>query len=125
MHNPTGERMIASLVVRGPRGGRQPSFLPYGDVTLHLDERLERAWKEGGSKGTGVKREGDRILIGAGGARLDGLVLPVRFAGRVTVTMRRRKSTPRRDFGLDVVHMVGTRTIGGVSYEIRTDGPMP
>lgn len=134
LRNFTRQRMPSSLWIRGPRSGRQPSFLPYGEVSVRLDDRLQSLWKQGGAKGRGYKPDEYGLRIGTQDARIDNLVLPPGFEGRVFLRMRRLPSTPRRDFGLDIVHLVtgrqvgeavattpGERVIGGVSYEIRTD----
>jgi hypothetical protein len=134
LRNPTREPLPSSLWIRGPRSGRQPSFLPTGEVSVRFDERLQSLWKQGGTKGTGYKPDDYGLRVSASEARIDNLILPPRFEGRVFIRMRRLPSTPRRDFGLDIVHLAlgpqrpeaaGTlpreRVIGGVSYEIHTD----
>jgi len=134
LRNFSRQPLPSSLWIRGPRTGRQPSFLPYGEVYIRLDERLVRLWKQGGAKGTGYKLDNNGLRVSAEGARIDNLLLPPGFEGNVFVRMRRLPSTPRRDFGLDMIHLTRSRlaaevaahfprerVIGGVSYEIHTD----
>jgi hypothetical protein len=121
VRNSSRERAIGTLLFRGPTGGRQPSFLEHGEVVVKLDDKLAAAWKEGGGKGTGQQGDKEGIRFGREGGRLENLVLPPGFEGRVTVRLRRLPTTPRRDFGLDIEYQTSGKTVGGVSYEIHTD----
>jgi hypothetical protein len=121
VRNYSRERAIGTLLFRGPTGGRQPSFLEHGEVFVTLDGKLAAAWKEGGGKGAGQQADKEGIRFGREGGRLENLVLPPGFEGRVTVRLRRLPTTPRRDFGLDIEYQSGGKSVGGVSYEIHTD----
>lgn len=119
--SPKEERMVISLVVRGPRGGRLPSFLQNGEVFIQLDDKLMQAWKIGGGKGSGFIRTENELKISPEGARIDGLVLSPSVEGRVRIRFHRLPESPRRDFGLDIIQITGEKATGGVSYEIHTD----
>lgn len=121
IRNETAQPVVTTIVVRGPGAGMQPSFLTVGQVSVQLDSGLTRAWQEGGRRGAGYKLAQNGIEADTSGARFERLILPARFEGRLVLRLHRLARTPRRDFGLDVVQIVGDRVIGGVSYDIRTD----
>lgn len=118
-------RAITSFVIRAPKGEHENSFLRHGRVRLTLDEPLMRAWRKGGSKGRGVKVEGDHVLIDPNGGMFENVELEPNATGYAKLTFERLPKTARRTFVIDVIQSErtkrGSRVIGGVSYEIHTD----
>jgi hypothetical protein len=111
----------ASLRIGWTSDDRRPSFLPVGEVSVRLDRVLLAAWHRGGERGHGFERDGRGLGISPRGAQLDDLILPPGGEGRLYIRMHRLPSTPRRAYWLDVAQYSGDSTIGGVTYEIRTD----
>ncbi len=127
VRNVTRERMVTSLVIRPPRDERKNSFTRLGLVRVALADNLLRAWRKGGSKGTGFQTNGrDIVVTNPEGAQLQGIVLGPNEIAYVTLTFKRLPRTPKRQFLIDVVQLAAGRqryehVIGGVSYEIHTD----
>ena len=121
VRNDSDQRVPATLTIGGPRGGLRPSFTTQGQVLVRFDDRLADVWQKSGHKGSGFKRDGNLLLVGREGAWIDNLILPPHFEGRMTLRFRKLPSTQKRVFELDVTQSAGTRTIGGVSYEIHTE----
>jgi hypothetical protein len=65
-----------------------------------------------------------------GEAVIENLTLPRGVTGRVRLKFEKGAATPRGTFGVDVVQLTvrpggSPQVVGGVSYEIRTGGPVP
>ena len=122
--SPTAGEEVTQLVIRSSGAD---SFLRYGRVAIELDDVLLRAWREGGTKGSGLRAEGRRFVVGPEGAVLDNLRLPRGVPGRVRVAFGRLPETPRQTFFVDFVQQLegapgrgeAPRILGGVSYEVR------
>jgi hypothetical protein len=131
VRNPDREIRTIALAIRLPKTPPTASFFSVGQVIVELDEALLKAWRQGGSRGTGFKAEGRRVVItGAAGATFDNLILPYERGGRVKVTFRRLPRTPKLQFLVDfeqrrpaalAAKLKLAPVVGGISYEIHTD----
>ena len=128
--NPDTQNRAIELVIRSAERRGKPSFLAAGQVVVEFDEALAKAWRKGGSRGTGFRKDGNRIMVGKAGATFENVVLPYRAGGRLTLTFRRLRDTPRVDYVVDVVQRRPAESpaardrplvVGGVSYEIHAD----
>jgi hypothetical protein len=124
---PDGQGAPFAILVRPHRGQEKASVFQHVRVTVELDDALAMAWRRRGAKGRGFREEGGKIEVSEGGAVLDGLYLEPKNAGRVKLTFQKLPTAPRRDFVIDVVQMrpddsgeTHGRTVGGISYVIRT-----
>lgn len=132
MRNPEERALPFSLVVRIPPEQRH-SFIEQGVVALRLSESLRAAWKRGGTRSSGIRVDGDELIVTENGASIDGIVLDGFQQDAVRVSFRRKPDTRRTDYQIDFVqqttgeasprqytHAVRPRIIGGVSYDITT-----
>ena len=128
--NPDRENDTISIVIRSPSNPGKASFLAVGQVLVEFDEALLKAWQEGGSRGTGFRIEGNRLVIGSGGATFENLILPYQRGGRLKLVFRRLPATPKMEYLVDVEQRSPARLataqkrpalVGGISYEIHTD----
>jgi hypothetical protein len=128
--NPDDGNEAITIAVRSPSDRAKPSFLASGQVQVEFDDTLRKAWKDGGARGTGFRTDGDRLIIGEGGATLENVLLPPQRVGRMKLIFRRLPATPKREYLVDVeqrrpasfatAHKLSA-VVGGVSYEIHTD----
>jgi len=128
--NPDEESKAISIAVRSPAARGKPSFLAAAEVQVEFDDVLLKAWRAGGSSGTGFKAEGSRIVVGEQGAIFDNVMLPHKVQGQMRLVFRRLPSTPRQEYIVDVVQRRSANfaaakklpiVVGGVSYEVHTD----
>jgi hypothetical protein len=124
---PGGEDEPFAILVRPRRGQEEASFFRHVRVTVELDDVLATAWRRRGAKGRGFRAEGGKLEISDGGALLDGLYLEPKTARRVRLTFQKLPAAPQRDFVIDVVQVrlddsgeERARTLGGISYVVRT-----
>jgi hypothetical protein len=129
VRNVSKNRMIAALAVRPSKMFKTDphlSFIGDGRVTLSFDGALMRAWRRGGSKGKGFRRDGNLLMItDPNGAVFENLDLEPEAKGYARIVFQRLPKTSRRTFVVDAIQTQQVkrqgRVIGGVSYEIRTD----
>lgn len=133
VRNVDKESAVFSLVIRSPQNEVENSFIRYGQVIVRLDDGLMKAWRQGGSKGLGFKRQHDKFIVTeATGAVFQNVVMGRGMVGQVYLTFKRLPTTPRRSFIIDAVQLRSRvaspysskrpePAIGGVSYEIHTD----
>ncbi len=127
--NPDPEGPV-SIVVRSPTARVTKSFLESAQIVVEFDDALLKAWRAGGSRGSGFTMDADRAIIGQGGATFDNLILANNGGGALKLIFRRLPATPKRESLVDVVQkrsaeLAAARglpdVVGGVSYEIHTD----
>jgi hypothetical protein len=127
--NPDPEGPV-SIIVRSPTARVTKSFLESAQIVVEFDDALLKAWRAGGSRGSGFTMDADRAIIGQGGATFDNLILANNGGGALKLTFRRLPATPKREYLVDVVQkrsaaLAAARglpeVVGGVSYEIHTD----
>ncbi|MEO6454263.1 MAG: hypothetical protein ABIN97_09335 [Ginsengibacter sp.] len=139
--NTVKERRMASLVIRPDLKDLKNSFSKYGKVSVQLDKKLMKAWKEGGSIGSGFEKDKNGTLtVSENGATLDNIILDPGSSGNVKLSFERLPKTPGGTFMMDVIQFRtkkyprflrkpnhGKKTnqhqqvVGGVTYEIHTD----
>jgi hypothetical protein len=134
--DPDGLGSPFSIMIRPTRGQEEAGIFDRVRVTVALDEKLMSAWRRGGMRSRGLRTERGRLTVSErSGAVLENLQLAPRTAGRVKLTFEKSLAPPAaRTFGIDVVQLQlelagrgRQRTVGGVSYVIRTGrvGPPP
>lgn len=124
-------RAATSLVIRSPKNEMENSFIRHGQVTVRFDERLMRAWRQGGSRGKGYRIKGQSFIItDPAGAVFENIMTNPELVGYVKLTFRKLPTTPKQLFVIDTIQTRSQRepngavtryVIGGVSYEIHTD----
>lgn len=128
--NPDPESNAISIVIRSSSIRGRPSFLAMGQVMVEFDEELLKAWKEGGTQGTGFRMEGDRVIVGGEGAVFENLILPYKRGGRLKLIFQRLPATPKLEYLVDVEQRRPVKfaaaqkrsaVVGGISYEIHTN----
>lgn len=129
--NPDQHNRVVTLVIEPQETRGRPSFLGVGQIIVEFDATLLKAWQAGGARGKGFKVESGRAVItDAQGARFENLILPYLQGGTLKLTVRRLRSTPKREYLVDVEQWRPlafakkyklSPLVGGVSYEIHTD----
>jgi len=128
--NPDRANRAISIIIRSPSIHGKGSFLAAGQVLVEFDDALRKAWQAGGARGSGFRRERDRLMIGNEGATFENVILPYGSTGRLKLAFRRLPATPKRQYLVDVVERRPAKfstaqrlspVVGGVSYEIHTD----
>jgi hypothetical protein len=116
------DRMIIRL---GPTADEMNgSFLIYGSASLRLDGPLFMAWRSGGMLGNGVELQEDNTILitNPAGGTLEIMAADMLAPGRVSIHIRRPRSTPARVFHLEATqhYRRDGREVqaGGVTYEL-------
>lgn len=126
VRNVTKNRLGSTLVIRTPKGEGKNSFIRHGLVMVRLQDAFVKAWRRGGGKGSGFKRNGNDLVINGEAATIDNVLLEPNQIVYLKIVFKRLPKTPRKPFIVDVVQYSGTgaryrKVIGGVSYEVHTD----
>lgn len=114
------------LHIPPPPESQPRSFVRDGRVLVRLDDVLMQAWTRTGRHGEGYRLEDGGFLLSP---EPDGSTiafdLPPGVEGQIELEFRRRDSTPRRNYLLDIVQTVDGRPVGGMSYSILCAPPPP
>lgn len=118
----SNERRAIRLEINDEAIFPKHKFTETGRVFLKLDKALYAAWKEGGSKGTGIKAGDNEIEIIAADASIDNILLNTKEKMKATIRFVKTKQTisDRYNFTIKQTDATGKKVFGGVSYEIYT-----
>jgi len=97
-------------------------FIETGRIFLKLDKALYASWKNGGSKGTGIKEGENGIEMVTAKATLDNIIPGTKEKMKATVTFVKTKQTIADKYNITIrqTNATGKKVFGGVSYEICT-----
>jgi hypothetical protein len=99
------------------------SLFKEAEVTVILDEIVLKAWAKGGYKSSGIKVNGNRLVITDNNAEIKDLEFESKEIGTVDVKFHflTKEITAKEKFLMNVTQKISEsgKTFGGESYEIR------
>ncbi|MFI5155259.1 MAG: hypothetical protein ACHQEM_03695, partial [Chitinophagales bacterium] len=100
------------------------AFTETGTIYLELDTVLFQAWQKGGSQGTGIRKEDNRVQILEPRATLDNIILPEKIRAKTRIIFTKNAKMIPDKYFVRVYEFANAREkeirVGGVSYEITT-----